>query len=151
MEDSRSRIQDGGLNFENLKIREEKPKLEYCWNLEIYDENLNMGKMKKKRFKDIGLKMWTTRYKTNWFIPRTLVIIIFQHFRTRYRLSQVQAISVIDAMSVSAPIIIVVVVVVVVFRNVDFNLDGMISNEKDLYLNALKKDMIIIQTNVFNC
>lgn len=56
-------------------------------------------------------------------------------------------------MSVFATIIIIVVVVVdvefvvvvvvvanvVVLRNVDFNLDGMISNEKDLYLNALKK------------
>ena len=99
--------------------------------------------------------MRTTRYITNWFIPRTLVIIIVQHFRTGYRLSQVQsslnAISVIDAMSVFATIIIIVVVVVdvefvvvvvanfVVLRNVDFNLDGMISNEKDLYLNALKK------------
>ena len=57
----------------------------------------------------------------------------------------------IDAVSVFATIIIKLIVVfdvvvvvvvvanVVVLRNVDFNLDGMISNEKDLYLNALKK------------
>lgn len=118
---------------------------------------LKYGKIFKNIIKDIGFKMRTTRYITNWFIPRTLVIIIVQHFRTGYRLSQVQsslnAISVIDAMSVFATIIIIVVVVVdvefvvvvvvvangVVLRNIDFNLDGMISNEKDLYLNALKK------------